>query len=256
MKRALLAATLLLALLGVAEAKGPMGITLCGPHGCEEMKLDRFWDRSPIDESETGLPAPPPSSFYRLMFGVAPYVDPSNALEYEPKSGLVAVEWGVSRWTRWERLDPAIASAAKDLAQKLEPFPRPTVTEVRIGKRVLREDAASYLRLTTLRGKYVLGHGRPVGIRLRSPTENPWTASGMLYYPDDDVLLVTPATSVRVPADAAADIEAARPLGAGGDGSSRFPWIPVAVAIVGAAVLALRGALRRGRPERIPSPSA
>jgi hypothetical protein len=255
MKRALLAAVLLLALPGVAEAKGLNGITLCGPSGCVERKLDGLGHRSPIEESDTGLPAPPPSSFYRLMFGVAPYVDPSNAIEYEPKSALVALDWGVSRWTRWERLDPAIASVVKDLARKLEPFPRPTVTEVRIGKHVLREDAGSYLLLLGLRGKYVLGNGRPVGIRFVSPVDDPWTAVGILYYPDNDVLLLTPYSSVRVPADLAADIEAARPLGAGDGGSSRFPWIPVAVAIVGAAVLALRGALRRGRPERIPSPS-
>jgi hypothetical protein len=256
MKRALLAAILLLALPGVAEAKGMNGITLCGPSGCVERELDGFGHRSTIEESDTGLPAPSPSSFYRLMFGVAPYVDPSNAIDYEPKSGLVALEWGVSRWTRWERLDPEIASVVKDLARKLEPFPRPTVTEVKIGKRVLREDAASYLRLVGLRGKYVLGDGHPVGVRFVSPVESPWTASSILYYPDNDVLLVSPATSIRLPADLAADIEAARPLRTGGDDSSRFPWIPVDVAIVGAAVLALRGALRRGRPERIPSPSA
>jgi hypothetical protein len=255
MKRALLAATVLLAFPGIAEGKGLTGITLCGPSGCVERKLDGLGHRSLIEESDTGLPAPPPSTFYRLMFGVAPHVDPSNAIEYEPKSGLVAVDWGVSRWTRWERLDPAIASVAKDLARKLEPFQRPTVTEVRIGKSVLREDAASYLRLLGLRGKYVLGDGRAVGIRLVSPGESPWTDDGLLYFPANDVLLLTPYTSVRVPADLAADIEAARPLGSGGDGSSRFPWIPLAVAIVGAAVLALRGALRRGRPERIPSPS-
>jgi hypothetical protein len=250
MKQLLLAAILLLALPGVAEAKGLNGITLCGAAGCVEKKLDGFGHRSTIEDSVTGLPAPPPSRFYRLMFGVAPHVDPSNAIEYEPRSGLVALESGVSRWTKWERLDPTIARVVKDLARQLEPFPRPTVTEVKIGKQVLREDAASYLRLTALRGKYVLGDGRPVGIRLGSPTETPWTARGMLYYPDNDVLLVSPATSIRLPAELAADIEAARPLGAGDGGSTRIPWIPIAVGVAGSLWLALRGALRRGRPER------
>jgi hypothetical protein len=253
MKRALLAAILLLALPGVAEAKGELGgITLCGPSGCKATELDRFGHRSPIDYSKTGLPAPTPSSFYLLMFGVDPHVDPTNGIYYEPRSGLVALE----RWMKWHRLDPAIAGAVKDLARKVEPFPRPTVAEVKIGERVLREGAGSYARLLELRGAYVLGHGRPIGIRFVSPVESPWTEESSHYYPENDVLLIDPATSVRVPADLAADIEAARPLGAGGDGPSRFPWIPVAVAIVGAAVLALRGALRRGRPEHVPSPSA
>jgi hypothetical protein len=239
MRRLLIVVVVALGLPPAAQAKELTGLTLCGQSGCDSAKLGGFHE-SPVQYSTSGLPAPPPSSFYLLGFGIDGQEGVANGIYYEPRSGLVAMKSGLAGWVKWFRLSPSAGTAAKDLARRLEPFPSPTVTEVKIGKRVVREGAHAYLRLVELEGPYVLGQGTAIGIRLTSSVESPWTAGSVLYYPDNDVLLNGPASSVRVPAEIAAQLEGTPR----GDGWT-VPWIAIGTALAGAFALLL---LARRRP--------
>jgi hypothetical protein len=261
MKRILVLAAAALALPAGAEAKGITGVTLCGPDGCKTGKLTGFGHRGPTGEVPV---APRPGTFYRLSFGDG---DESAWVGhyYEPTSGLMAFKGGLpAGWMKWRRPDPAVAELAERLTREVAPFPGPVVTEVRIGKRVVRDGAASYLALYELAGERgVPGEAPGVGIRFYGATvADPWTASDLVYYPEDDVLVLGSGRYVKVPANIAADIEAARPLGAGDP--IVIPWLAVAVALVGGAALvalwagrtrgAVRGTGRSGAAPRGAAP--
>jgi hypothetical protein len=66
-----------------------------------------------------------------------------------------------------------------------------------------------------------------VAIRIDSPLPNPWTEEALLrYYPEEDIVQLGPGSFVRLYAELAADVEAARAPGSDGSG---VPWAVVAV---------------------------
>lgn len=232
MKRALVAAVLVLALPAVAQAKELTGLAVCGPDGCKRTKLGGFGHEAPFaDQREQ---PPPPGSFYRIDFEIDGRLGAWFAY-YEPRSGLAAYEEGMAAGMTWTRLDPAVAKAVKETARSIEAFPRPTVPKVRIGSRSVTDDPETWLRLFSMKGPSVSPRGGAEVIRFTSSAASPWTVSSLLYYPANDVLQTGLGKFVKLPPDLAADVEAARPLGAG-DGEG-FPWPILAAALAGGLLL-------------------
>jgi hypothetical protein len=91
-----------------------------------------------------------------------------------------------------------------------------------------------------------------VAIRIDSPLPNPWTEEALLrYYPEEDIVLLGPGSFVRLDAELAADVEAARALGSDGSG---VPWAVVAGALAAVVLVVLAAAsLARRLWVRVPA---
>lgn len=238
MKRVLAVIVAALALPAAAQAKEINGLAVCGPNSCEDVDMAGFGHRDPIAGDSATDAGPPPSDFLRVDFTVDGQRGAFQVF-YEPRSGLVATILPRGH-VEWARLAPGIAGAVKEAAKRVQPFPAPRVTGARIGARVMKGDPSSYLSLLTIEGADVVPK-TAIGSRavtLEAAAPNPWTEIALLYYPQDDVLL-RGSTFVKLPADLAADIEAARLLGPGEPepGGTSVPWLPIGVALGGALLL-------------------
>jgi hypothetical protein len=248
MNRLLAVIAVALALPAAAQAKEIDGLAVCGPESCEDVDMGGFGHRDPIAGDSATDAGPTPSDFLRVDFTVDGHAAAFSVF-YEPESGLVAIE-GRPGHVEWARFDPRIATAVEDAAKRVEHFPAPRVTGVRVGSKEVEGDPSSYLPLLTLEGPFVLPKTNEdaTSIRFEATDPNPWTEASILYYPGDEVIL-RGATFVKLPAALAADIQAARALRTGGDGTS-IPWLPIGVALLGAALLValfLRTRTARGR---------
>jgi hypothetical protein len=129
----------------------------------------------------------------------------------------------------WLRFDAELAPTVKRLAHRVAPFPTPPLQSVTIGGRPVEGDPNSYLQLFAASNQ----PGRPlnanaVPIRINSPLRNPWTEEALLrYYPEENIVQLSPTSFVRLQPELAADVEGRRELGA--DGS--VPWAIVAGAL-------------------------
>jgi hypothetical protein len=235
MKTLLAVIAVALALPAAAQAKEINALVLCGPASCEDVDVADFGHNDPIAGASATQDGPPPSDFLRLDFTVDGQ-EAAFSVFYESDSGLVAVE-GAAHSLEWARLAPPIAAAVKQAAGRLEPFPAPRVTSVKVGARTVKDDPSSYLALLTVEGPFALlkTNRDAVGIRFVTDHPNPWTRNSILFYPEDGVIM-REGTFVKLPTGLAADIEAARPLGTGANRTS-IPWLPIAFAILGAALL-------------------
>lgn len=233
-----------LGFVGSAHAKGLTGIEVCGESDCASAAVSGF-DKPPLDDASAGQLPPAIGPFYRIVFEVEGNREPTWRVYYEPRSGLGAVqtEWGS---TMWLRFDGELAPTVKRLAQRVTPFPTPPVRSVAIGGRTVAGNPGSYRQLFvgSNRTDRPLSDGE-VAIRIDSPVRNPWTEEALLrYYPEENIVQLGPGAFVRLDADLATDVEAARELEAD---SSGVPWAVVAGAIAAALAL-VTGAWLSRRP--------
>jgi hypothetical protein len=250
-----------------AHAKEPIKITVCGQSGCSEASSPIVGD--PFGGSGDGLTsAASPGPYYRLDLDAGGgevwsifYVPAARALAIRDDHG----------WVDWQALAGPGARAVHRLARSVEPFALPTVSAALLNSHPLPGDAVSYLALLNPRGAFDLPDGDSVPFELRSDRPSPWTNVPYLYYPDDDVLLTTPGTFVRLPPGPAAKLEGSldpqwdgRALASPAersDGES-FPWLWLALGLgggllaVGGAILALRRIGAQGRRESLRTVSA
>jgi hypothetical protein len=252
-KRLVLVMILALAAAGPASGKELTGFTLCGPDGCKTTTISGFGHNGPA-----GPPgdAAPPGPYYRVTL----LVDGTGTWEmfYIRDTGQFAYVDGIdTRIVNWARPAPKLATLLKDAARRLTPYPGPRITAVTVGGRRVEDDPGSYLRLFQLRGGYAdPGLGRAEPIRFETPAPNPWTLRPLTYYPGTDVVAGA-RRWIRLPKALAADVEAARPLDAGGSGGlAGWAAAFTAVGATAAAVLVLALGLMRRRSVRAASPGA
>jgi hypothetical protein len=231
--------------VGSAHAKSLTGIEVCGESDCASAAIGGF-DRSPFDDGSAGQPPPAIGPFYRIVFEVEGHPETTWRVYYEPHSGLGAV-FTEAGSTMWLRFDQELAPIAKRLARSVGPFPTPPIDSVTVGGRTVAGDPGSYLQLFVSANLLdrPLSHGT-VPIRIDSPLPNPWTEEPLLrYYPEESIVQLSPGSFVQLEPDLAADVEAARELGADGRG---VPWAAVggAIAVVALAAVAVAWWPRRG----------
>ncbi len=257
MKQMLIVMVAALALPAAAHGKEITGLAVCGANACEDVGVAGWAHQGPVDPRSDGQAAPRPAGYYELRLEVDGRQDGSPVF-YEPQSQLAAYLADVTGRMVWTRLRPEVATAVKQAGARVDPFPPPRVTKVRIGERVLRDGAATYLRLFEVDGAFALpGDGPGWRIRLSATRETPWTEGSLLYYPEDRILTRGDRRFVVLSPALAADVEALRPLGGGGGGPAAIPWIALGVLLAGlAALLAIR--LRRSvtrAPQPRPTPA-
>jgi hypothetical protein len=246
-----------LAVPSVAQAKGPIKITVCGQSGCSEASNAIVGD--PFGGSGDGpTQAAPPGPYYRLDLDAGRgevwsifYVPAARALAIPNDRG----------WIDWQALAGPGARVVRRLANTVEPFALPAVSVALLNSRPLPGDAAAYLALLRIRGEFDPPDGDSVPFELRSDRPSPWTNVSYFYYPEDDVLVRTTGSFVRLPAGAAAHLEAslspqwdgrALPAPAKPSDGKSFPWLWLALGLgggllaVGAATLGARRIGARG----------
>ena len=224
MKRLLLVLLVALAAPAAADAKELTGFKLCGPDGCSGGKMTGFGHDGPFDPAGGGYAAPPAGPYYTLHLEVEGHPD-AWIVYYEPVTGLVAYKTEQA-WMTWNRIRPEFASRVRNAARTVAPFPAPIVSLVRISGRTASGDLDSYLRLFALDGPPATPRSvESEVIDLESARADPWTDAQLLYYPEENIIQISAGRTIRLPAELAADIEAARTLGGGGD----LPIVPVLV---------------------------
>lgn len=114
------------------------------------------------------------------------------------------------------------------------------------GGRTVAGDPGSYLQLFASANLLDRPQSHEtISIRIDSPMPNPWTEEPLLrYYPEENIVQLSPGSFVQLEPDLAADVEAARELGADGRG---VPWVAVAGAVVLVALAAVVAAMRPRR---------
>ena len=248
MRRLLVALAVALLVPATAQAKGVSSVALCGPEGCKDAGITTGPREEPLDMTRSGLaPAPGPYYEFRLSFE---HGGQSRGMFYEPRSGLVSYSESFGS-TAWAPLARRLATAVKEAAKQVEPFPSPPLTAVYVGDRRVTGDPETYLALFAVKGLFVVPTAAAAfeWIHFESPTSNPWTQTTFAFFPQDGVIL-TGSRYVKLPPAIAADIAAARPLAERPDGGTRLPWIALATAAAGLLILVLL-ALRRASAREV-----
>jgi hypothetical protein len=252
----LAAAAAALALAAPAAAKELAKAELCGAAGCVAVT-----DRDDLRNFPTGGEAtterPPLSSFYALRMSTKDDVATHTwTIYYVPSADLFAIpdEYGS---VTWHPLFGDAIPLMRKLASRVEPYPAPEITSVAIGDRVVREDAASYLRLFEPEVGASPGKAAPadwVPVDFRSAQVSPWTLGDreLMYSPSANVL-ERRTDRLLLAESLAADIEAARPLSAD-ETTSWLPWLALAGLFAALLFLAGFGALLRRRFAAPPLP--
>jgi hypothetical protein len=244
-----LALVVLLALVAAApvHAKEWSRALVCGADGCNTI-TDRAQLRALAFRGDRTLPPPAPGRFYSVQFGAG---DAAWTIWYAPRAKAVALvnESGNVTW------HPVVAAAGFERASRgLTPFPRPRVTSVLIGGRVITDGANTYLSLFTEPPRGAVGDPSLtdwVKIDLRSARPTPWTAGETEFtFSEVGRLLERSWELVALP-DATADaIAAGDELPAAGAGGRDVPW---AILAAGLALLASVALLLRRRRRLAPA---
>jgi hypothetical protein len=223
----------LLALPGLAAAKGPTKATICGPESCKSLGTDHRVAGLAHGYGGAMSEMPAPAPYYELLI-------PSVGGEgdwttwYVPSAKMFA-RLVDGEGVYWMPLDkPELAWAAKDI----EPFAVPEITAVTIGSRRVTDDPASYLRLLTV--ETTDRNANPHGLEDWEPVtfvskqRSPWTlGQSGLQFSSSRGVLQRGIDLVKLPDEMAADLRGGRPLA----DESAFPWQNVLLAVLGAAAL-------------------
>jgi hypothetical protein len=247
-----------LVLAAPATAKELSKAELCGPAGCIAV-TDKDRLRNVPFGGEEFAAAAPLQSFHRLRLTVTEgegglehswtsyYVDRVAMMAWRNEGGTVT----------WTHVRGAAATLMKRLARRVEAFPAPTISATTVGGRTVSADPASYLALFEQTGGRLDYTTMPhdwVPIDFRSATPSPWTdAPFELMYSPSTNALERATRHIVLPADLAADVEAARPLAPDG-GTRLLPWLVLGGLVAALLLLAGLGALLRHRVGAAPTP--
>jgi hypothetical protein len=259
MKKILVVAALALATAAPAQAKEVMGLELCGASGCASLDRDAASGTlgegsGPLWSDEGVVPPAKPASYYRavVLIGDGHEVGVRLPFWYVPdQSKLTTVRDGSAQPLAWRNAHGSWKRALDRLSNGIEPYDTPTITRATVNGDPVA-DPQSYLRLFTLTGKPD-GYPRDLGeqIILESSPRSPWTDGNDIVYSLSAKAIIRDGEMVGVSASVASAIDARTSLAPDDRG---FPWLPVAVAVglavlvAGALVAARRASVRRAHP--------
>jgi hypothetical protein len=254
MKRLVLVAVTALVWVAPANAKGLLGAELCGPGSCVSERVGGLVPTPGGPFGGQGEVATPtePGPWFRgnilmgerggKVLGRAPFY-------YVPEHHLIVQPGIDGQVTTWLQARGQIASLLARLAQRLQPYATPKLTNVSVNG-VPAQDPESYLRLFTIGSatdRYPT-ELRSAQIVLQSARPTPWSdGNNIVVYPSAH-LLVRDGQIVSIPAGVADRAARGASLDAGGG----LPWALIAAALA-AIVVAVVAALRL-RPQAAPRP--
>jgi hypothetical protein len=249
-----------LAVPAVAQAKGALGVEVCGADGCQQQRFASYHETG--GEPFTGkggivTPAKPgpwlrgailigdPSA--GKVFGRIPFL-------YVTGADLMVDPGDSNEQPAWWHPKGELATLVHALARKVTPFAAPKQVAVSVNGRAV-QDPSSYLTLFTT-GKRTDAFPKTdqfVQITFQSKSETPWTTGNDVLLYTADRLLLRDGEIVALSGSMSDRIAAGASLTPG----SRIPWRFVALALAALAVVALTVAVRlRARPTPRPVPQA
>jgi hypothetical protein len=167
------------------SAKGPAAVQICGADACTTVR-DAAMTHQMAWIGGSGVRSPAASAYYTVRFVAGEGAQKSQALYYVPSAGAMR-RLDQRGAARWEPVNQTARDAYGLATAGLEPFAPPELTAARVGSRVVRGDASSYLRLyaagTRFRG--LVKPSKWLSIVLESAQPSPWTdgTSGLAYSP-------------------------------------------------------------------------
>ena len=260
MKKVVLVVSLAaLALPAVAQAKGALGVEMCGADGCKQQRFAAVHEVGGGPFTGMGGIVTPakPGPWLRgsiligepngKVFGRIPFF-------YVPGSDLMVAPGDGNQQPAWWHPKGELATLVHALAPKVTPFAVPKHVAVAVNGKAV-QDPSSYLRLFTIgkRSDAFPKSDRFVQITFQSKTQTPWTTGNDIAVYPADRLLMRDGEIVALSAAMSDRIEAGASLAPG----SRVPWRILALAVAALTLLVLAVALRlRARPAPRPVPQA
>jgi hypothetical protein len=254
MKKLVLVTVSALIWVGPATAKGLLGAELCGPGSCVSARSAGIVPTPGGPFGGQGEIATPtkPGPWFRgnilmgergdKVFGRAPFY-------YVPEHRLIVQPGIDGQVTTWMKARGQMASLLAKLAQRLQPYGTPKLTNVSVNG-VPAQDPESYLRLFTIGSatdRYPT-ELRSAQIVLQSARPTPWSdGNSLVVYPKSH-LLVRDGQIVSIPGGMADRAVRGASLDAGGG----RPWALLAAVLAG--ILIALGAGFRFRPHAAPRP--
>jgi hypothetical protein len=248
-----------LAVPALAQAKGALGVEMCGDEGCKQQRFATVHEAGGGPFTGMGGIVTPakPSPWLRgailigepngKVFGRLPFF-------YVPGSDLMVDPGDSNQQPAWWHPKGELAKLVHALAPKVTPFPAPKQVAVSVNGQAV-QDPSSYLRLFTT-GEHTDAFPKSdkfVQITFQSKTETPWTTGNDIALYTADRLLMRDGEIVAISRSMSERIEAGASLAPG----SRIPWRILVLALAAFAVVALAGAVRlRARPTPRPVPQA
>jgi hypothetical protein len=244
---ALVAAATLAAAPAAGAKEDPMSVEFCGPSACTTAAGQDVVAAVSLDGLLT-VDTPPPAPYVALGPPGRLY---HGDLWYVPRPGLLAAALPANlvtgeKFVVWYRPNEQDRRVLRRVADRVEPYPTPAITRVRVGgDTITGRAAASYARLWRAGGERVAASAAPSDWReidLLADAPSPWTVERVeLLYAARENVLARGRAVVRLPDGLAADIEGLRAL-EDGRGLGRA-WLPAGLLLL--AALVLRTALRR-----------
>lgn len=258
-----LTAVLVLCLATAAPAKEIEAVAICGASGCEDVDdIQAFMAGGGLG---AGDPEQQPSQPLQPMQPMQPYLRVDVDISAPPEENIEGWSMfvladgslvrsqgpGVVGGQEWMALPAQAGRIFKRAAARIEPFPAPTLSDVRIGSHRAGEPAAysDLFGLEAAPRPTTVSPGGWERIDVRSTVPSPWTDGGNridwspslgLIRVDGQYFEPTRTLSERLRADSG---RAAAP--ADDDGPGLLPWISALLALGTAAGVFL---LRRRRP--------
>ena len=248
-----------LATPALAQAKGALGVELCGADGCKQQQFATVHEAGGGPFAGMGGIVTPaePGPWVRgailvgepngKVFGRMPFF-------YVPGSDLMVEPGDSNQQPAWWHPKGDLARLVHALAPRVTPFAAPKNVTVAVNGQVV-QDPSSYLRLFTT-GKRTGAFPKSdhfVQITFQSKTQTPWTTGNDIALYTADRLLMRDGEIVAISGSMSDRIVAGASLAPG----SRVPWRMLALALAALAVLVLAAAARlRARPAPRPVPQA
>lgn len=248
-----------LAVPAVAQAKGALGVEMCGADGCKQQRFATVHEAGggPFT-GKGGIVTPAkPGPWLRgailigepngKVFGRIPFF-------YVPGSDLMVDPGDSNQQPAWWHPQGELAAIVQALAPKVTPFAVPKQITVAVNG-VAVQDPTSYLRLFTI-GKRSAAFPKSdhfVQVTYQSKTQTPWTTGNDIALYTADRLLMRDGEIVALSSSMSDRIAAGASLTPG----SHFPWRVLALVLAALAALVLTVAVRlRARPTPRPVPQA
>jgi hypothetical protein len=227
-----------------AFAKEVTKLEICGAAACasttDQAVLQRLAGGT---DGQTSAPVPALQPYYRLVYTIDAGEEKFQFTNYY-LPGVKALRVVDDRhMAHFHPVTPEYADLLGTVAAGLEPFPKPEITRVTVGRKVAA-DPASYARLLTIKGRSGYTEASDwQRIRFATSAPSPWSRDGtILQFSPRSGYLFRDGRFVKLPKQLAARVKAGRSL-------STITGVKGGLAAGGLATLALvlAGALLRRR---------
>lgn len=247
-----------LAVPAVAQAKGALGVEMCGADGCKQQRFTTVHEAGGGPFTGMGGIVTPakPGPWLRgailigepngKVFGRLPFF-------YVPGADLMVEPGDSNQQPAWWHPKGELATFVHALAPKVTPFAPPRNVTVAVNGEAV-QDPSSYLRLFTT-GKRTGAFPKSDRFvqTFQSKTQTPWTTGNDIALYTADRLLMRDGEIVAISGSMSDRIAAGASLAPG----SRVPWRILVLALAALVVLVLAAAARlRARPAPRPVPQA